>query len=305
MIYYIYDPTGIAGMIYNNAYYYFDKNTLGDIIRIRNASGTTVATYNYDAWGNATGFGAMYDINPFRYRGYYYDTETGFYYLQTRYYDPETMLFINADNYELIPTLAQYIGQLNLYVYCNNNPVLYTDKTGELSLMGIIGAVLGVVLFGGTISGIFAVITRAPEEKAWAAFIGGFINGVISSFSIAFGVAIQTTAGPFIAIAGGIIGGVLGSIVSQKLSYGDINWWSVAFSGIFNGMVTGMTAYAFWGQGIIVGKTFGSRFLEMLQPSMIATAINLFFVSMMPNWNDIRNDYENTDIAKYYIVGEY
>ncbi len=72
----------------------------------------------------------MAEVNPFRYRGYYYDTETGFYYLQTRYYDPEIRRFINADNYELIPTLAGTIGQLNVFAYANNDPIMYTDETG-------------------------------------------------------------------------------------------------------------------------------------------------------------------------------
>ncbi len=61
----------------------------------------------------------MADINPFRYRGYYYDAETGFYYLQTRYYDPSVRMFINADNYELISVLSQTVGQLNMYALLN------------------------------------------------------------------------------------------------------------------------------------------------------------------------------------------
>ena len=103
----------------------FDKNTLGDIVAIRNENGNVVASYKYDAWGNhtvhneyggidysATSIG---NINPFRYRGYYYDSETGFYYLQTRYYDPTICRFINADNYELVAELSSVPGQLNMY----------------------------------------------------------------------------------------------------------------------------------------------------------------------------------------------
>ena len=86
LIVYIYDAMGIAGMIYNGAYYLYERNALGDVYRIRDANGTEVAYYEYDAWGNiTTKTGTMADINPFRCRGYYYDTETGFYYLQTRY----------------------------------------------------------------------------------------------------------------------------------------------------------------------------------------------------------------------------
>ena len=159
-IYYIYGVTGVEGMIYDEDYYYFDKNTLGDVIGIRNSSGTLVATYEYDAWGNITyQYGSMADINPFRYRGYYYDTETGFYYLQTRYYDPSICRFINADNYELISQLASS-KELNMYVYCRNNPIMYTDSTGE-SLLEIIA--VGVLL-ALTISDI--VMIASSKTKA-------------------------------------------------------------------------------------------------------------------------------------------
>ena len=142
-IYYIYGANGISGMIVQEGYaqytYYFDKNVLGDIIAIRNDYGNVVARYSYDAWGNHTVYNAngskdnsqssIGNINPFRYRGYYYDTETGFYYLQTRYYDPTICRFINADDYELVADLASSM-QLNMYAYCGNNPVMCIDPTG-------------------------------------------------------------------------------------------------------------------------------------------------------------------------------
>ena len=95
---YVYGVTGIEGMIvegdWQDSIYYFDKNTLGDIVAIRDESGDIVARYEYDAWGNHTVYNeyggidysatSIGNINPFRYRGYYYDNETGFYYLQTR-----------------------------------------------------------------------------------------------------------------------------------------------------------------------------------------------------------------------------
>ncbi len=159
--YYIYGVTGIEGMLYKGQYYYYDKNTLGDIIAIRNEYGDIVATYEYDAWGNHKVYNAngatessqsfIGNINPFRYRGYYYDTETGFYYLQTRYYDPTICRFINADDYELVAELSQMVGQLNLYAYANNNPIMLTDETGESVLLafllgGLMGALVGALV---------------------------------------------------------------------------------------------------------------------------------------------------------------
>lgn len=94
------------------------------------------------------------NVDPFRYRGYYYDNETGFYYLQTRYYDPSICRFINADNYELIAQLASS-KELNMYAYCGNNPIMYTDPNGEIAgwLVGLI--IAGIIL---TVSDIYNVV---------------------------------------------------------------------------------------------------------------------------------------------------
>ena len=148
---YIYGITGVEGMVVENdsvgTYYYFDKNTLGDIVAVRDGNGTIVAEYAYDAWGNILQeTGTKASINPFRYRGYYYDVETGFYYLQTRYYDPTICRFINTDNYELVSTLASTPGQLNMYAYCNNNPIMYTDETGELVISLAVGLGISFVV---------------------------------------------------------------------------------------------------------------------------------------------------------------
>ena len=130
--YYIYDQTGIAGMVYDGESYYFGKNIFGDVTTIYDCYGNWKASYEYDLWGNITSGGSsgIAKENPFRFRGYYYDSETGFYYLQSRYYDPEICRFINADNLELLSTLSGTPGQLNLYAYCNNNPVMYSDPSG-------------------------------------------------------------------------------------------------------------------------------------------------------------------------------
>ena len=90
----------------------------------------TVATYTYDAWGNVlTATGDMAEINPLRYRGYYYDSETGFYYLQSRYYDPTICRFINADGYA---STGQGVIGCNMFAYCNNNPAMFLDSSGEM-----------------------------------------------------------------------------------------------------------------------------------------------------------------------------
>ena len=109
--------------------YYYVLNLQGDVVKLIDQDGAVAAAYTYDAWGNILSqSGSMADANPLRYRGYYYDTETGFYYLQSRYYDPATRRFINAD--ALASTGQGFIGY-NMFAYCNNSPVNTCDSDGR------------------------------------------------------------------------------------------------------------------------------------------------------------------------------
>ena len=108
--------------------YYYVLNLQGDVVKLIQANGHVVAQYTYDAWGNVSSSGRLAEINPLRYRGYYYDSETGFYYLQSRYYDPVNRRFINADSYA--STGQGFIGT-NMFAYCNNSPILFVDHDGN------------------------------------------------------------------------------------------------------------------------------------------------------------------------------
>ena len=129
-----YDNVGMPySLIYNNgtitATYYYITNLQGDVMYLVDASGTQVASYDYDPYGKIiSATGDLAEINPLRYRGYYYDTETSFYYLQSRYYDPEICRFINADSYA--STGDGFTG-LNMFAYCNNNPANRIDPDGH------------------------------------------------------------------------------------------------------------------------------------------------------------------------------
>lgn len=129
-LYFIYDAIGPAAVIFNGTRYYYVRNAQGDITAIVTSSGTQVARYSYNAWGKTSGGGSgtVAALNPFRYRGYVYDTETGLYYLQSRYYNPAWGRFINAD--AQINTSLGLLG-FNLYAYCLNNPTNKKDFQGD------------------------------------------------------------------------------------------------------------------------------------------------------------------------------
>ncbi len=135
---------GFSRMVNGYQYdYYYVKNAQGDVLKVMNQNMDIVARYYYDAWGairqvqdgdgniisDTTSQNCIANINPIRYRGYYYDIETGLYYLQTRYYDPEIGRFISRDSYEYIGANGD-LGSFNLFAYCSNNPVNGYDPCG-------------------------------------------------------------------------------------------------------------------------------------------------------------------------------
>ena len=131
---FFYDTDSVLGLYYNGTPYYYLKNMQGDVVGILDSTGTQVVAYSYDAWGaplSVTGTLAdtLGQLNPFRYRSYYYDAETGLYYLNSRYYDAETGRFISVDH--LIPEAGGSIKGYNLFVYCYNNPVNMFDEEGN------------------------------------------------------------------------------------------------------------------------------------------------------------------------------
>lgn len=134
---YLYDESSIIGAVqtYNGTTgtFYFDRNVKGDVIGIFNSSGTKVASYVYDAWGNCTTRTIVVNnfssYNPIRYKGYYYDRETGWFWLSSRYYSPELCRFISPDSVDYLDPSA--INGLNLYAYCGNDPINRYDPSGH------------------------------------------------------------------------------------------------------------------------------------------------------------------------------
>lgn len=205
---------------------------LGDVIGIYNTSGTKIVEYAYDAWGNCTTVYSANDNiandNPIRYRGYYLDIENNFYYLNARYYSPEFRRFISPDDtYYLDP---ESVNGLNLYCYCNNDPVNYCDPSGHLAFW-IITALIGVA------AGLtYGAYTDYKDDNSingsigWQGYLGYGLKGGAIGLGIGLGVQHLGTAVSY-------IGGALSSFgASSALAVAGGGTVAVANVGILEAM---------------------------------------------------------------------
>ena len=139
-----YNTLGIpVALWYNGSEYYYVRNLQNDIIGLIDSTGEWVVEYSYDAWGkilNISGSLAatVGQNNPLRYRGYYYDNETGLYYVSSRYYHPELGRFISIDSMDVLVATLMALTDKNLYAYCDNNPVMRKDVNGELWIAAVV-----------------------------------------------------------------------------------------------------------------------------------------------------------------------
>lgn len=288
---YFYGQAGVAGLVHNGNKYYFRRNVQGDITRIYSLDGTLAACYTYDAWGNHKVYDAkgnensdpnfVGNINPFRYRGYYYDAETRLYYCGSRYYDPEVGRWINADDISYID--PETINGLNLYAYCLNNPVMMVDENGnkpkwwQWLLFGIgaalvvAAAVVLTVASGGAATGLIgAVVVGAAKGALIGAAVGtavGIAGGaiyssatgadmgqsILSGFLMGFGIG---------AIAGAVIGGI-----------GGANGWYKAKALEFTN---------FGSKEVVLGRS--PQYVEIAQQKGAT-----YFHTSAENWNLVKN----------------
>ena len=177
-------------------FYTYVKNIQGDILGIiDDSTGAQVVAYTYDAWGkllstSGSAASTVGKYNSLRYRGYYYDSETGYYYLQSRYYDPGYKRFINADDPKLISELAKdsVLGG-NLFAYCENNAVMGYDPSGELYIKRFwLALAIDVVLtliapaFSGPLDVIGSSLSWYARKKGIKLVWDKLLHGVIPKF---------------------------------------------------------------------------------------------------------------------------
>ena len=193
---------GVVGFEYNNVKYYYLKNVQGDITAIYDETGNLKAEYEYDAWGNhdiALDVDGIGTLNPFRYRGYYFDEETGLYYLNSRYYDAEVGRFVSPDSVDYLDSSS--INGLNIYAFCGNDSVNRCDPEGHdwQSFWNGVGdwfgehwaevAVGTVFIVGGA---IVTAMTCGAGTTVWVALGSALLDSAIQvSAGIATGVAVN------------------------------------------------------------------------------------------------------------------
>ena len=263
-----YDANGQAISVnYNGTEYYYLRNGQNDIVGLMDESGVRVVEYIYDAWGKlisttgtlATTLGAD---NPFRYRGYYYDTETGLYYLTTRCYDPEVCRFISADVYM---STGQGVLGGNMWAYCGNNPVNRYEVDGKFWNI-VVGAVLGTV--------VGAVTAAINGQNVLVGAAAGLVSGTIAGATLGVGLAVAAgasaaigtgvtavIAGLGISAVGGAIGSGVGEGMNQKLNgQEELDWGRIgteaaigAFYNVIGFGLGSLSSMAFKGPNI-VGK---------------------------------------------------
>lgn len=219
--------------------YIYDKNLQGDIVAVYNTSGTKLVSYKYDAWGNCTvsylngGASTAAANNPFRYRGYYYDSEIGLYYLQSRYYDATVGRFLNADTPEQA-VVSVGVFYINIFSYCSNKVTNNLDYSGEAFLTALlIGFAVGAV-----ISGVSTIVKNKKKGKKWydglaISMLAGGVGGAISCITIP-GVSTWVCAAVF---------GALGNLTTQVI-LGEIKSLSDVTSAILAGAAAGLLGNA-------------------------------------------------------------
>ena len=221
--------------MYDNTLYTYRKNLLDDIIAVYQGS-TKVAEYAYDAYGKCTvilNTAGIATINPFRYRSYYFDSDLGLYYLQSRYYDPETGRFINADDISYID--PETINGLNLYAYCGNNPVMRTDSqgtnwwtdfwngVGNWFQNNWIKLVIGTAF---VVAG--AVVTFFTAGMGTAGLLAAGSALLASAKAVGISMAVSAGIG---AVVGGISGGWEGALQGFGNGLADGFMWGGIFAG--------------------------------------------------------------------------
>ena len=234
-----YDAIGAMSVNYNGTDYFYLRNAQGDVTGLVDSAGTKVVSYAYDPWGktwSASGTLAttLGTFNPLRYRGYVYDTETGLYYLNSRYYNPTWGRFINADTTDVLgASLDKANWDKNLFAYCDNNPIIRVDHGGQIWML--IGAAVGAFV-SGAVSAIsqYATTGSINWKTVGINAAAGAVSGALATTGIGLVASIGANAG---------LGGA--AYVSDQIVNGD----EITLDGLVTNTIAGGVGGAIGGSG--------------------------------------------------------
>ena len=237
---FLYDHTGLFAVKHGTQTYFYRKDAQANIVALLDNTGAVVVKYKYDAWGkckllNADGSEITDSnhigiLNPFRYRSYYFDTETGFYFLKTRYYDPETGRFMTIDDLSYLD--PDSINGLNLYAYCRNNPVNRVDSEGNFAISTILIGCLIAFAVGATVSTVSQGL-----QYGWNNISVGqvLVDGLFAAASV----ALAATGIPFITSVGIGTAMGLGQYAIDSAFHGEAMTWQGAIIATVMGGIGG------------------------------------------------------------------
>ena len=242
-IVFLYDESGIIGMVHTVGStantYYFQRNLQGDVVAIYDANGVLKAKYLYDAWGNCTisSETPSYDVanaNPIRYRGYYYDDDTGLYYCNARYYSPKWRRFISPDDTAYLN--HENVNGLNLYCYCNNDPVNYADPSGH--------SIIASILIGLAVSAVVGWGLSIAFDEQIAGGIGSVVGGASAVYTgiglLAFGPVGWIAGGLLMTVGIGTLAWGANEIVAGVTGTNYIQSFTGMSSELYNGIYIGL-----------------------------------------------------------------
>ncbi len=229
IIWYKYDSA--ANLISIRAYgkeFFYIKNLQNDVIALADASGEIVTEYKYDSWGKILSItGSKKDTigktNPFRYKSYYYDNETGMYYLRNRYYDPEIRRFINADNFFAVQGSPETLHNRNLFAYCDHNPLTRSDSDGDAWMIAAASFAAGMAA---SVACQMVFERKSIDEVNWLAAASSGVGTAMGFLGIGGNIANAVVTG---------IGTAISDYSESKDLFGAI--WNGAFDGITSGLI--------------------------------------------------------------------
>ncbi|MCX8131107.1 MAG: GH-E family nuclease [Clostridia bacterium] len=252
--------TLLSRKVDTNNPFYMMYNGHGDVTALVDSTSTIQGTYYYDAFGKITASSGTAN-NPFRYSGYMYDsetalgTDTGMYYLNARFYDANTARFLQEDSYTGDPSDPL---SLNLYTYCTNNPLIYTDPTGHFfnfitaAFGAAVGAVVGVASVG------FDSLVNG-NKHSWKDYLGAAVGGAITGAAAGFTMGGSLVVEAAVAVTAGVAASAAGNVAQQLIATGNVDAKEVGYAAL-GGAAGGLGGAA---GGALAGEALGGAGVEL------------------------------------------